>query len=222
MTIVNTQPGPREKLFMNGPGFLSDQELLQVMLGSGTRECGVETVARRVMPYLDEHASELAGACDRFLQGLVEIKGMGRAKACLLAAALELAGRLKKNGDRVIREAGDVLPLLGTLAEKKQEHFVCITLNGGNRLIARRVVTIGLVNQALVHPREVFADALMERAAKVIVVHNHPAGDVHPSGEDVQVTEKLAGAASILGLELLDHLIVCRDGYFSFREEGLL
>ncbi len=213
---------PREKLARYGPGHLSSQELLQVMLGSGSRSCGVAGIARRVLLRLEEWSSQPGSGYEPLVESLLGVQGMGSAKAALVAASLELASRLRERGGMVIREAGDVLPLLGTLADKKQEHFVCITLNGANRLIARRVITIGLADQALVHPREVFAQALVERAAKVIVAHNHPAGDLRPSGEDVQVTEKLAGAASLLGLELLDHLIVCRQGYFSFREEGLL
>jgi DNA repair protein RadC len=122
----------------------------------------------------------------------------------------------------VVKDTGDVLPLVSSLAVKKQEYFISITLNGGNRLIAKRIVTIGLLDQALVHPREVFAEAIRERAAKIIVAHNHPAGDINPSREDMKVTENLLQAASILGIEFLDHLIITENGHFSFREEGLL
>jgi len=150
------------------------------------------------------------------------IKGVGTAKAALVAACLELASRFLEGNRKVVRDTGDVLPLISSLAGKKQEYFICITLNGGNRLLSKRIVTIGLLDQALVHPREVFAEAIRERAAKVIVAHNHPAGDNAPSREDVKVTENLAQAADILGIEFLDHVIITETGYFSFREEGFL
>jgi DNA repair protein RadC len=222
MRVKQDELRPREKLAAYGPGYLSSLELLQVMLGSGSPSGSVEDIARRVLPRMEEWSSSNQEGYDALLEMLLGLRGVGAAKAAMLAASLELASRLRERDGMVVRSAGDVMPLLNGLGDKKQEHFVCVTLNGANRLIARRVVTIGLADQALVHPREVFAQALVERAAKVIVAHNHPAGDLRPSGEDVQVTEKLAKAAAILGLELLDHLIVCRTGYFSFREEGLL
>ncbi|MFW6181698.1 MAG: JAB domain-containing protein, partial [Spirochaetota bacterium] len=187
MRVKQDDLRPREKLARYGPGHLSSQELLQVMLGSGSRSCGVESIARRVLPRLEEWAARPGSGYEPLLEALRGVPGMGGAKAAAVAASLELAFRLRDRGGVVIREAGDVMPLLGTLADKKQEYFVCITLNGANRLISRRVVTIGLADQALVHPREVFAQALVERAAKVIVAHNHPGGDLRPSGEDVQV-----------------------------------
>jgi DNA repair protein RadC len=213
---------PREKLVRFGPAHLSGEELVQVLIGSGTPEIGVEGIAAKVFPFVEDNASLLKKDYAEFIGGLKAQKGVGEARACLVAAALELAERVRGRRELVVREAGDVVPLLSSLAAKKQEYFTCISLNGGNRIISRRVITIGLLDQSLVHPREVFADALGERAAKIIVAHNHPAGDAHPSKEDLQVTEKLARAALILGIELLDHVIITESGYFSFREEGLL
>ena len=212
---------PREKLRRNGPGYLSNEELMQILLGNGVKGCSVVQLSRRVLAYLEENVKCFRDDSPAFLDALVSIRGMGSAKASLVAASLELSSRFL-DGKRTVRDTGDVIPLISSLAGKKQEYFISITLNGGNRLISKRVITIGLLDQALVHPREVFAEAIRERAAKVIVAHNHPAGDNSPSKEDVKVTENLSQAASILGIEFLDHIIITDTGYFSFREEGFL
>jgi len=213
---------PREKMSRQGPAHLTDAELVQVVLGSGTAQNSVQQVADKAVSFLREHYPELRHDYRLFLTKLTCIRGIGEAKAACILAALEFSSRLQEGAARTVKDTGDVMPLLVFLAEKKQEYFVCISLNGGNRLISRRVVTIGLVDQALVHPREVFSEALKERAAKLIVAHNHPAGDVRPSSEDIKVTQTLVKASSILGIDLLDHVIVSQNRYFSFREEGLL
>jgi len=213
---------PREKLGRYGPGFLSNEELMQILLGKGVKGCDVAQLARKTLVCLDDHIGILRTDFPKFLGALTAIKGVGTAKAALVAACLELSSRFLEGNRKVVRDTGDVLPLISSLAGKKQEYFICITLNGGNRLLSKRIVTIGLLDQALVHPREVFAEAIRERAAKVIVAHNHPAGDNAPSREDVKVTENLAQAADILGIEFLDHVIITETGYFSFREEGFL
>lgn len=112
--------------------------------------------------------------------------------------------------------------MLADIAAKQQEYFVCISLNGANELIEKRVVTIGLLNQSQVHPREVFADVIADRAAAVILAHNHPSGDPQPSDADKQLHERLTSAAEILGLRILDHVIISGKGYFSFQEQNLL
>jgi DNA repair protein RadC len=219
----NVPERPREKLKIYGPSKLSNEELVQIMLGCGIKGQPVALVARRALRFIDENAlSACRDNYTEFLRILTSIKGVGNQKASRIAASLEFCARMFERQNHAVHDAGDVLPLISSLSTKKQEYFVCITLNGGNRIISKRVVTIGLLDQALVHPREVFADAIKERAAKIIVAHNHPAGDTSPSKEDVKVTENLAKAASILGLEFLDHVIVTQSGYFSFREEGFL
>src|SRR5207249_11050023 len=118
--------------------------------------------------------------------------------------------------------AEDVLPLLADITRKSQEHFVCISLNGANEVIEKRIVTIGLLDRSLVHPRDVFADVIADRAAAVIFAHNHPSGDLQPSEADLKTQEQLVQAAKILGIRVLDHVIVTRKGYFSFQESGLI
>jgi DNA repair protein RadC len=121
-----------------------------------------------------------------------------------------------------IESAEDVLSLLDDIRSKSQEYFVCITLNGANELIEKRVVTIGILDKSLVHPRDVFADVITDRAAAVIFAHNHPSGDLQPSDADLKTQEQLVQSAKILGIRVLDHLIVARKGYFSFQESGLM
>ncbi len=115
-----------------------------------------------------------------------------------------------------------MLPLLADIRSKSQEHFVCITLNGANELIEKRIVTIGLLDKSLVHPRDVFADVIADRAAAVIFAHNHPSGELQPSEADFKTQDQLVQAAKILGIRVLDHLIVSNKTYFSFQEAGLI
>jgi DNA repair protein RadC len=116
----------------------------------------------------------------------------------------------------------DVLVHLSFIRNKKQEYFVCLSLDSGQRLIVRRVVTIGLLDMALAHPREVFAEPITDRAAAVIVAHNHPSGDVTPSGRDIELTQQLVAAGQLLGIRVWDHVIVSQNSHYSFRQHSLL
>lgn len=116
----------------------------------------------------------------------------------------------------------DVLPYLKYIRTKKQEYILCLSLDSGNRLIARRVVTIGLLDSTLIHPREVFARPLKDRAASVIVAHNHPSGDPHPSRKDIEATQQLVAAGILLGIPLRDHIIISKESYYSFKNNRLL
>ncbi|HEB31002.1 hypothetical protein LCGC14_2548000 [marine sediment metagenome] len=213
---------PREKLRKYGPSYLTNEELMAVMLGSGIRGNDVFCISKKVLGYLEENITVIGENFVSFFHGLLKIKGLGYAKASLIAASCELQTRLTGDKKRVIKNAVDILPYISYLTTKRQEYFVCINLNGGNRVMSNRVVTIGLIDQALVHPREVFSDAVKEKAAKVVVAHNHPAGNSAPSTEDVDITNNLVKASGILGITFLDHIIITDEGYFSFREDGLL
>ncbi len=114
------------------------------------------------------------------------------------------------------------LPLLSGIAKKRQEYFICITLNGANEIIEKRIVTVGLLNMCQVHPREVYADVLTDRAASVIFAHNHPSGELKPSAKDLNFHKQLVEAGNILGISVLDHFIISKDGYYSFYEEGMV
>ncbi len=206
---------PREKLFTKGSSALNDTELLALILGSGGKSVGVLELARRVLACFDEKGLPA-------IEDLTAIDGVGPAKACQLAASLEFSRRRLMKKNLVIRKAQDLYPLVAHIAAKKQEHFLCLSLSGANEVIATRTITIGLLNSSQIHPREVFADAISDRAASVIFVHNHPSGVKDPSRDDVLVTERLCKAGEILGIQVLDHVIVAGEDMFSFREYGML
>lgn len=207
---------PREKLLARGPGALTDVELLAVLLGSGTRRVGILDLATRV---LEATGGRLAKAGVRELQ---EVPGVGVARAGQIVAAMELARRELEQPRPAVRRAGDAMPYVHSIRRSKQEHFVCLSLNGANEVLATRVVTVGLLDQNQVHPREVFADPLADRAAAILVAHNHPSGTLAASPEDIALTGRLAKAGELLGIRLLDHVIVTADGYLSMRQEGHL
>lgn len=143
-------------------------------------------------------------------------------KACQIVAAFEFARRRLFKDLLVVKKAKDILPLILHIADKKQEHFLCISLNGANEVIGNRVVTVGLLNSRQVHPREVFADVISDRAAAVILAHNHPSGVLKPSPDDIAITEQMVEAGKILGISVLDHIIITKKGYLSFKEKGLM
>jgi DNA repair protein RadC len=163
-----------------------------------------------------EHKADLT------LDHLQAVSGMGLAKAAQILSAFELARRYLLKDTVRITVSQDVLPLVADIAGKQQEYFVCISLNGANEVIEKRVVTIGLLDKSPIHPREVFADVIADRAAAVIFAHNHPSGDLQPSEADRHTHEQLTEAAKILGIRVLDHVIVTRKGYFGFQENGLI
>jgi len=207
---------PREKLLSRGVGVLSDRELLAVLLGRGSRRLPLLELADRVLDLLDRNGGHPDPAA------LANLPGLGPARATQLSAAIELARRRVGHAGVRIKTAAEILPLVRHYADRRQEHFLCISLNGNNEVIANRVVTIGLLDRGVVHPREVFTDPIGERAAAIIVAHNHPSGTVTPSKADIATTKRLAEAGDLLGIPLLDHLIFTHDAYYSFAEQGRL
>lgn len=207
---------PREKLEKLGPKPLSNIELIAVILGKGTRVKDVYQLSKEVIECVENNFENLNFAT------LMKIDGLGKTHACQILAAFELSRRYLFQDGIKIQNASDVYKLVSDLKEKKQEYFLTLTLDGASRLIQKRVVFIGTLNQSLVHPREVFADAILDRAAGVICVHNHPSGNIQPSREDIAVTKKLVEAGKIIGIRIMDHIIIGKASYFSFQAEGLL
>ena len=211
---------PREKLLARGVGVLSDVELLSAVLGSGCGRDGVLAVARRLVEDLGMEGLGSAGT-----DALTGVKGIGPARACQLAAALELGRRLfapRDDSPPVVTGPESAFALVRDLGRKKREHFVAIYLNARNALISREVISIGSLNASLVHPREVFFPAVREVAANVILAHNHPSGDVTPSKEDVDLTRRLVKAGELMGVEVLDHIVVGGRRFTSFKSKGLM
>ncbi|MDP2646503.1 MAG: DNA repair protein RadC [Desulfobacterales bacterium] len=207
---------PREKLRERGASALTDEELVTAILGMGTAGVDVRTIARQVAGLIREHKSGLT------LDHLQAIPGIGLAKAAQIISAFELTRRYLLKDTIKITVAQDILPMVADIAGKQQEYFICISLNGVNEVIEKRVVTIGLLDKSPVHPREVFADVIADRAAAVIFAHNHPSGDLQPSEADRHIHDQLTEAGRILGIRVLDQVIVTRKGYFSFQEAGLI
>lgn len=201
---------PREKLQRRGASSLSDYELIMAIIGSGNAAADVTQISREVLKVIKTRGNDLQ------YDDLIKIKALGPAKATQLIASFELWRRRLVAPDRpVIDNINDVVAQLADIRTKKQEHFVCLTLDGANRLINRRIVTIGILNASLVHPREVFADVIADRAAGIIVAHNHPSGTIEPSPEDIQTTKRLKQAAELLGIGFYDHIIVTANDYRS-------
>ncbi len=216
--IKDLLPGerPREKLMAKGAKSLSDEELLAVILGKGTQRHGVLSLAQKLIKVIDKKGIGLDG------HDLMTIQGIGEAKAAAIAAAVEFVRRrIKPEGLRITLPI-DVLPLIRHYGDRKQEHFICISINGANEVMNVRVVTIGLVNKSQVHPREVFADVIVERACAIIIAHNHPSGHLTPSKEDIAITQRIKKASTLLGITLLDHIIFNSRGYYSFVEKDEL
>lgn len=207
---------PREKLKERGVSALTDEELVAAILGRGVEGQSLVTISKNVAKLIRKHRKDLS------VEHLTAVRGMGLAKAAQILSAFELARRHLIKDTVKITGAQDVIPLLVDIADKKQEHFVCISLNGAHEVIKKRIVTIGLVDRSQVHPREVYADVISDRAAAVIFAHNHPSGDLKPSNSDLKIHEQLTEAGKILGIRILDHLIVTRKGYYSFQEAGLI
>jgi DNA repair protein RadC len=190
--------------------------LLAILLGKGTPGMDVMTLAAKLAKVVDEKGLDLRA------EDLTQFEGVGDAKATLILAAVEFARRRIKPEGVKIESPVDVLPLIRHYADRRQEHFLCLSINGANEVINIRVVCIGLVDRTPVHPREVFADALTDRASGIIVAHNHPSGPLEPTAWDVEMTKQLKAAGDVVGVTLLDHMIFNRTGHFSFLEAGRL
>lgn len=201
---------PREKLVKYGVGNLSDAELLHLLIGSGNKQVSAAEIAKQVLMLLKEKGSSIT------YDELNSIKGMGQAKTSEMIALFELGRRYLMPADRpIIRDTDDAVAQLENIKDKKQEYFVVLTLDGANRLISNSVVFQGTLNQSLVHPREIFAQAIEDRAACIVVAHNHPSGNFEPSDEDIEITRKLKEAGDLLGIKVLEHIIVAKEGYAS-------
>jgi len=204
---------PREKLQDRGAASLSDYELLMAIIGSGTAQADVTKIARDVQKLIKEKGSALA------YEDLLTVKSLGPAKSATIMAGFELWRRQFEVSERPIIDTPEkAVEQLADIRDKKQEYFVCLTLDGANRLIAKRIITIGTLTASLVHPREVFAEAITDRAALIIVAHNHPSGGLLPSDADNKVSERLREAGELLGIFLKDHIVVTSKAHKSILD----
>ena len=198
---------PRERLKRSGVSVLSDAEVLALVLGSGVRGSNVLDLSNRLLKQGLRRLSSLS------LQELQVLKGVGFAKACQLKALFEFSNRfskLERNGySTIVRSSEDVHNMFyDELKDKKREHLYVLLLDTKNKVIGRKLVSVGTLNQSLVHPREVFKEAIKASANAIILVHNHPSGDCEPSAEDEEITRKMREAGEVVGVKVLDHVIV--------------
>jgi DNA repair protein RadC len=210
---------PRERLLALGPGVLTDRDLVAVILGTGGEGEGVLELAERVT-----HAVNLRLLPRVPVEELLAVRGLGKARAAQLLAAAEVGLRLWPDGGPapILRGPETVFQLTKDIRGANREHFVGFYLNTRNQVLRREVISIGSLNASIVHPREVFTPAIAVSAASLILAHNHPSGDPTPSEEDLAITRRLTEAGRLLGIDILDHVVVARDSYASFKERRLL
>lgn len=207
---------PREFMMDNGADTLSDTELLSVILGSGVKGSPVHVIAQKIIKKIEKDQENVV------IEDLLGIPGLGQAKALGILAVIELGRRIFVPRKWKICSPSDLLPLLSHYSDRDQEHFIVYSLNGANEIISYKVISVGLLNRTLVHPREVFKCAINHGAAAIIVAHNHPSGNVSPSKEDITVTKNLVKSGKILDIRVLDHIVFSVNIYFSFLVEGIL
>ena len=206
---------PREKLLAKGAENLTDIELIQIIIGSGVKNADVTKISKQIKKLLDTNGYKIIS------EQLTAIKGVSTATATKLVALFELAEREFKDFT-IIDSAEKAAMLVPELKDTKQEHLIVLSLDGANRLIQKRLISIGTLNASLVHPREVFADPITDRAASIIVIHNHPSGTPEPRDADIQITKRLQDAGKLLGINVLDHIIIAKNNIYSFTDDNTL
>jgi DNA repair protein RadC len=216
------QERPRERLLQHGPQPLTEAELLGILVGKGTRKKTAIDLAREL---LDQYES-LQKLFSRSPSELMKVKGIGSAKAATLSAAFELVRRIqsqKNIAKASFKQSSDVanhyLPLMRDL---RKEVFKVLLLNRANRLVKEVTISEGTLEASIVHPRDVFREALLEPAAGIILIHNHPSGNPSPSEEDLRITKQLVEAGKLLGIKVYDHIILGNESYRSLADEGLI
>lgn len=211
--------GPRERMLREGLAALNDAELLALMFGTGSRGAPAVQLAERLLV-----ARGLAGLSAIDPQDLCVERGIGPAKAAQVAACFELGRRRygRDEGAILIKGPEDVYAATSDLRGARKEHFITFHLNARNQVIARETVSIGSLNASIVHPREVYEPAVRNSAASIILVHNHPSGETDPSDDDLALTRRLVSVGDLLGIAIVDHIIVSRNGFTSFKQQGYI
>lgn len=212
---------PIERLIHNGSSTLNNEELLAILLGTGSKEESAKSLANHILT----KTTSIKELTKLTLENLIAIKGIGPKKAATVLAALELSKRINKNSDTIlyqkIRNSEDVYMYFEKLLEdKSQEHFYCLYLDIRKRVVANKMLFLGTINYSVVHPREIFLEAYLNHATSIICIHNHPSGEVEPSKEDIELTKRLVKIGSLMGINVNDHIIVGKNQYYSFFEAG--
>ncbi|WZL71586.1 DNA repair protein RadC [Clostridiaceae bacterium 35-E11] len=214
---------PREKLIAFGVNALSNAELLAILIRTGTKDASAIELSNRILATNEDGIRFLADCTVEELSG---IKGIGPTKGCQIVAAIELGKRLAMSNLQVkstIKSPGDVANIfMEEMRYYKKEYFKILLLNTKNQIVSSEDISIGSLNSSLVHPREVFVKAIKKSACAIILIHNHPSGNAHPSKEDINITKRLIEAGKIIGIEVLDHVIIGDGSYISFKENSII
>jgi len=212
---------PRERFALYGPEALSAYELLAIILGNGVKGESVLLVAQKVLKVF----GNLKGLSQASIEELSRVKGIGLARAIQIRAIFELGKRIEQNQDEkiVISNPADVAKIVSPrLNHKQKEHFLLLSLDPRNTVKKISEITVGILDSSLIHPREVFKEAIQSLASSIILVHNHPSGNPDPSEADIEITKKMVETGSIVGIQVLDHIITANQGFYSFQENGFI
>ncbi len=214
---------PREKLLLKGKAALSEAELIAILIGSGTPSVSAVELSKQILNSFNNSLHELARLS---VKDLMKFKGIGEAKAISIVSALEL-GRRRKESEITkkpkITSAADVIDLVkGELLDLPHEEFWMLLLNRSNLVIKKQLISSGGVSGTIADPKIIFKSALEELASYIILIHNHPSGNLNPSQQDIQLTKKMSEAGKLLEIPVLDHIIFTNEGYYSFADEGIL
>lgn len=216
---------PRERLVKYGVESLSLQELLSLIFGRGAKGESVVNITQKLIGSF----SSLNKLSEASVENLKQTKGIGLAKACQIKACFEISRRLKreeslvKHKNQIIKQPKDLYPLLKErVVNFHKEYFMVVSLDSRNKVVSIDTVSIGTLNSSLIHPRETFEVAIKNHAAKIIICHNHPSGELKPSVDDLTITQTLIKAGKLIGIEIADHLIITKNGHFSFKEKKII
>jgi DNA repair protein RadC len=217
---------PRERLEKLGADSLSAQELLALILGRGVRGKSVSMTAQKLLSCF----GSLEGIMNASLEDLQSVRGLGLAKASQLKACFEIARRvftkseiIEEGKQKEIASAKEIYKLIKSkISSYTKEHLVVLSFDSRNKFLGMDTVSVGILNANLIHPRETFDTAIRRHAAHIVVAHNHPSGDPEPSEDDLEITKRLIEAGKILGIEVVDHIVVTKESFFSFKEKELI
>ena len=212
---------PREKLINQGSEYLSNEDLLAIILDTGTKDKSAKDLANMILSKIN-NITELK---DMNYYMLSNIKGIGPSKACKILSLIELSKRMNKKIDTLINVKATNSKVIfdyfkDKLGLEKQEYFYCLYLDNQKKIIKNKLLYIGTINQTLIHPRDIFKEAYLLSASAIICVHNHPSGNIFPSKEDIMMTTGLKEVGQIMGINVVDHLIIGNNNYYSFLENG--
>jgi DNA repair protein RadC len=214
---------PREKLIANGAAALSNSELLAILLNNGSKNKSAVELAREILKLGDDNLNELGKLS---LNDFKQVKGIGQAKSIIIAAALELGRRRQASSaleKTVVRTSRDIAQYLqATLKDYNYEVFAVIFLNRANKINHFEIISKGGITGTVADPRIILKKALEEDATSIVLCHNHPSGNLHPSRADEELTKKIKDAASYFDIKIIDHIIVSEEGFYSFADEGIL